>query len=150
MPRTLVGSTNVGLYSKYSNFYNAPTTNISLKTMLDTRTYPLDTTAPYSQGYFAAPTEYFFYLRATTTNTTKGNVGISYPWEEYGEVVGNLRQTFTFAYSYITIYVNVNYGYSFKGWYTAYSGGTQITTSTTVNVSHTDTYANGEYYAQFN
>ena len=40
MPRTALSLTNLGLFSYYSNFYSAPTTNISTDTILGTNTYP--------------------------------------------------------------------------------------------------------------
>ena len=62
-----------------------------------------------------------------------------------GGTVGTASKTVTNGQTYGTLPTPTRSGYSFGGWYTAKSGGTQITSSTTVSLS-----ANQTLYAHWN
>lgn len=156
MPVSALSNTNLAL-SSFFNYYGAPGANRSLYTAISTTTavtYPSDGTSNLNMGTYATAGSFLFYLKANNTNGTKGTVSITYPWSQSTSVtngeVGISKQVWTSVYTYITVAVSINYGYSFKGWYTASTGGTLISTATSVNVAFNSTYRDNIWYAQYN
>jgi uncharacterized repeat protein (TIGR02543 family) len=158
MPRIAVTG-EIAMRGTLSQFYNAPTSNISLfngTDALNYRTYPQQfASAPpptnLRLGYYRTGT-WLFWMKAVNTNGTKGTVEVTSPYSESnsgtnGEV-GNGRQ-FLDSLS-ISFRCSVNYGYTFNGWYTAASGGTLVSSSSSVSIGATSTYINDILYARYN
>lgn len=151
MATTQLTTSNISLRS-FFNYYGAPTSNMSTYDVMGyygtAITYPYRGVPNLNFGYYG--NTYLFYIQAVNTNNTKGSVSITYPFGQgpSGSSVGSGKQVVTSTYQYITIQVTVNYGYSFKGWYTSPSGGTLLSTSTTLNVYYTN--PTSIWFAQYN
>jgi len=148
MPR-VNATANVALKDYFNTFYSAPTTNISLKTTLDTYTYPLTGPSNFNFGFYGA-SQYLFYLRVNAVSN--GNVSITSPFSQGPSTqVGTLRQVFTAIHGGITVSASANSGYSFNGWYDAATGGNFLTATNpyTVSATGTATEYNAEWFARF-
>lgn len=154
MPLSYLPTTNLSINAFY-NYYDAPTTHKGVGIALNSFsgiTYPNTGTHNNNMGYYAS-NSYMFYFKAVNTNGTKGTISITYPWSQSTNTtngyVGGGKQAFIVAYPYITLSVSTNYGYTFRGWYTAASGGTYINATGVQNIYYTDTYRDYVWYAQW-
>jgi hypothetical protein len=154
MPRIAIPQNNYGLYSIMSQFTNSPTSNISFNYNRSVNTYPNSNSGQQTSfNNFPYP-NYYFWLQVYNTNASKGSAGVTYPWTNTGTDInsnyGGSRQVFTGAITYITVSCTPTYPNTFKGWYTAASGGTLITTTANFNVGFNGPPINDPYYAQYN
>lgn len=151
MALVLLPATNRTFNTHYFKYWAAPTINLSMYT-LGTVTYPVQNTNITMGTSFLTTGTYLFSLRVTNTNFSKGSCSITSPWTETTNsgviVIGYNRQISTAYQSYIQVTVTPIYPYTFKGWYSAYSGGTLLTTTATVNVAYNNGY--DDWYAQWN
>ncbi len=77
--------------------------------------------------------------------TTTGNASYTITFNPNGGSVSTSNKTVTNKSTYGSLPTPTRTGYTFNGWYTSASGGTKITSSSTVNLS-----ANQTLYAQWN
>ena len=89
--------------------------------------------------------EYFEFKPATG-----GTVGITYP-TTVPQTTNTVQYTTDFdVYEYITVTAVATYPYTFVGWYTQETGGTLISTNSTLNIYNEDELTNGSrYFARF-
>lgn len=153
MPIKAISSTSTRI-SDHFTYYDAPTTDLRFNTVFGSGSavsYPSYSSNMKLSLYKGGT---LFYLKVVNTNGTKGTVSITYPWSQSTNVtngyVGGSKQCLVSIYSYITISVSVNYGYSFKGWYTAATGGTLINSTQNQQVPYTHAYRDFVWYAQYN
>jgi len=137
MPRITIPATNRGLISTFGQYYNR--TSNSFSGILGTATYPNQPLSNTNLGYsaYGTGTGSLFWINIANSNATKGSVSITYPWSETASgtsTIGNNRQIVVGTYGYIGINCFTNYGYTFIGWYTLPTGGTLISSSSSVNI----------------
>ena len=94
----------------------------------------------------------YSYKKMSCNSSSYPKVNFTYTTKTYtvtfnanGGTTSTTSKTVTALSTYGTLPTPTRTGYSFKGWYTASSGGTKITSSSTVNLS-----ANQTLYAQWN
>ncbi len=73
-----------------------------------------------------------------TANANGGSISSTSGWSGTGNTA---TKSVTYQASYGTLPTVTREGYTFKGWYTASSGGTQVTSSTTMGAGNTTIYA---------
>lgn len=104
----------------------------------------------YGIGTYAYNRGYNWYLRFQ--NTSNGNINVAWPSEgtypdggnsytsSSSGIIMNYYQSISASTSYWTVTSNQNSGYNFTGWYTATSGGSQITSSTSYNAYYSNSW----------
>lgn len=119
--------------------------NISLSTVLENM-YP-DDTAPYSISTIRGQGIRYGYLSAGTG----GQVRVTYPYTSASGTSITITPVSYGSYSYITIQAVPTYPATMHSWRTAANGGgSQISTSTSINLSVSDYTSQGTFYAHFN
>lgn len=151
MSSVLIPATNRTFNTHYFKYWGAPTTNLYMGGA-GLVTLPQQVTNITFGTSFITTGSYLFSLRVTTTNSAKGSASIIYPWTETtsgSTPIGYNHQVISGYYAAIQVTVTPIYPNTFKGWYSAYSGGTLYSTSATVNVA---SYNNAldDWYAQWN
>ncbi len=151
-----VGTSNVTLYAKWNanNYTIAYNTNGGSAISTDTKaygtTYTLPTTTTktgYSFGWWYSNSGLTTPVGSTYT-VGASNVTLYAKWNANtytvnfnanGGSVGTTSKSVTYSSTYGTLPTPTKTGYSFNGWYTSSSGGSKITTSTTVAITSTQT-----------
>jgi len=114
----------------------------------------------YSISTYAKGRGYIWYVKFQ--NTSNGSIEVSWPTESSYADRGGSSSSNSSGYAmtnYMSISASTSYwtvqsftssGYQFDGWYTASSGGTQITTSASYNAYYTNSYIinNSIWYAR--
>ena len=119
--------------------------NISLQTVLENM-YP-DDTAPYSVSTIRGQGIRYGSLVAGTG----GNVRVTYPYSGGSGTSVTITPVSYGTYSYITIEAIPTYPATMHSWRTAANGGgSQISTSTSINLTISDYTSQGTFYAHFN
>jgi len=162
-PRTVCGTVDIGAYeftATYNVTFNGNTGSPASQTVSQTygNTYVLPTTSPTRTGYdftgwFTATSGGLLRTASTTvTNTTVHTLyaqwnprSYTVTYDPQSGTVSPLNKVVTFASTYGTLATPTRSGWTFAGWFTAASGGTQVTSSTTVT-----TASDHRIYARWN
>ena len=83
--------------------------------------------------------------KTATKTVTVTPKKVTVTFDPNGGTVSPASQQFTVGLTYGTLPVPTKSGYEFKGWFTALSGGTEVTVSTVATESLTTVYARWEY-----
>jgi hypothetical protein len=148
MAQTFIPYNNRGLISTFGQYYSR--TSNSVSGIFGTATLPnqaLSNVSFNAYGYNG----YLLYINIKSTNSTKGNVSITYPFSVTStgtEFIGNDRQVSEAEYGSIEFQANTTYPYTFNGWYTEETGGTFL--SSTSAQSYYDGVYTGLWYARWN
>ena len=151
-----IGSTNINVGSQggnagvaqLSNLWGG-TTNTSLNNIWTAQLYPRKTGAA-NFGYFSG--KKFRVITLFSNNTSFGTVDFNGPagaGVPSGNGCGSGYAWDYFVNTTVTIRATATYPHTFSGWYTLASGGTLLSTSSSVGLINTDWTTNHTVYAVF-
>lgn len=136
----LTAANNFALRGNLAQYWLASSVNLSLYNLRYIVTYPhVGPTNINLRGSYGGT--YYYWVDLRNSNSNAGTIAITSPFSEgpsYSGILGQNKQVYNGVYTTITLVASPVYGHTFKGWYTAETGGTLISTSSTYGIGPTN------------